>query len=129
MDWILRWLSAFALTQCVEMGFYVNAHPGGARARPLRERVAIAFACSAITHPLVWFVVQEAAVEGLSALGLAQGPLSAHWAGVAVAETFAVTVEAAFLALFAVPRALLWSLAANATSVLFGFFCYLYLAW
>lgn len=117
MSWILRWLAAFVLTQCVEMGIYVQAH---ATPRPLRERVAIAFACSAITHPLVWFVILDAA----SALGV-----RGYWGQVAVAETFAVVVEAAFLACFGVRRALLWALAANATSVVVGLFCYTRLGW
>jgi hypothetical protein len=117
VSWILRWLAAFALTQCVEMGVYVQAH---ATRRPLRERVAIAFACSGITHPLVWFVVLDVARH----LGV-----GSYWGQVAVAEAFAVTVEALLLAGFGVRRALLWALAANATSVLIGLFCYTRLAW
>lgn len=117
MSWILRWLAAFALTQCVEMGIYVQAH--GAP-RPLRERVAIAFACSAITHPLVWFVLLEAA----QAMGV-----RGYWAQVGVAEAFAVAVEGAFLAAFGVRRALAWALVANAISVVVGLFCYTRLGW
>ncbi|UJR82105.1 hypothetical protein [Sandaracinus amylolyticus] len=117
MSWILRWLAAFALTQCVEMGVYVQAHDAP---RPLRERVAIAFACSGITHPLVWFVL----LEVLGELGV-----RAYWGQVAITEGIVVLVEAAFLACFGVRRALLWALAANALSVLFGFFCYTRLAW
>lgn len=117
MSWVLRWLAAFALTQCVEMGIYAQAHDAP---RPLRERVALAFACSAITHPLVWFVLPEAA----SALGV-----HGYWGQVAVAEAFAVLAEAAFLAAFGVRRALVWALAANAISVVIGLFCYTRLAW
>ena len=122
MSWILRWLAAFVLTQCVEMGIYVQAHDASPEAgpRPLRERVAIAFACSAITHPLVWFVVLDVA----SAIGV-----DGYWGQVAVAEAFAVLTEAAFLACFGVRRALAWSLAANATSVVVGLFCYTRLGW
>lgn len=124
MGWILGWLTAFALTQCVEMGFYVNAHRAP---RPRSERLAIAFACSAITHPLVWFVVQPAMEIAAGASEVSWSATTMYWAGVLVAETFAVLTEAGFLACFGVPAALRWSLAANATSVILGFFCYLYL--
>ena len=39
--WLGQWLTAFALTQVVEMGVYANA-PWGPD-RPRRERLAIAF--------------------------------------------------------------------------------------
>jgi hypothetical protein len=122
MDWILRWLIAFVFTQCVEMGFYVNAFRAP---RPLRERLAIAFACSAITHPIVWFVIPEVAQALFEQLGVTWGSTTQYWAGVALAESFAVLAEAALLAAFGVPRALAWSLAANATSVVLGLYCYL----
>ncbi|MDQ3035582.1 MAG: hypothetical protein M3Y87_24465 [Myxococcota bacterium] len=124
MAWILRWLTAFALTQCVEMGFYVNAHRAP---RPLAERLAIAFGCSAITHPLVWFVVQPAMEIALDASEVSWSGTTAYWIGVLVAESFAVMTEAGFLACFGVRSALRWALAANATSVVLGFYCYLFL--
>jgi hypothetical protein len=117
MAYWLRWLAAFGLTQMVEMGVYAQAH---ARPRPLVERLAIAFACSGITHPLVWFVI-PVATEELLGLG--------WWSSVAVCETFAVLAEAVFLATFGVRNALLWALAANGASFMIGLFCYLRLGW
>lgn len=119
--WTERWLIAYAFTQLVEMGIYVHAHPGveveGRPPRPGLERVAIAFAASGITHPLVWFAIPD---------------LASSWAGlddwnvvVAIAETFAVTAEALLLFAFGVRWPLLWALVANATSFLCGWFCYL----
>ena len=103
MEWILRWLAAFALTQCVEMGIYTQAHPHD---RPRRERLAIAFACSGVTHPIVWFAPREH---------------FGGWVGyVLLAEAFAVIVEALWLRAFRVERALWWSLLANAASVAIG---------
>lgn len=102
------------------MGVYVHAHPGveieGRPPRPMRERLAIAFAASGITHPLVWFAIPD---------------LSSAWLGietwshiVAIAEAFAVLAEATLLWAFGVRRALLWALAANTTSFVCGWFCY-----
>ena len=111
MSYTLRWLLAFALTQSVEMGVYAQAHE---RPRPLRERLAIAFACSGISHPLVWFVIPE----------LTHDLVPGWWATVAIAEAFAVLSEAALLSSFAVRFALAWALLANATSFLVGLFLY-----
>lgn len=114
---LTSWMTAFAFTQMVEMGVYLHAHE---RPRPLAERLAIAFACSGITHPLVWFVIPELA----DAAGIA-----GYWSMVAVAETFAVLAEALVLACFGVPRAFLWALAANTCSFVLGLFGYLRLHW
>lgn len=116
MDFVLRWLTAFVFTQIVEMGIYVRAFP---IERPLRERLAISFCASGITHPLVWYVIPDAT----GSLGLS------WWTTVAIAETFAVLVEGALLASFGVRAPLLWALVANGTSFLIGLFCYTYLGW
>lgn len=121
-DFILGWLRAFLLTQAVEMGVYAQAS-----ARPLRERLGIAFAASAITHPIVWFVIPE--------LVRAWGPSGAWrtdwWIAVGIAEVFAVTAEALWLGVFGKPpgEAIAWSLAANAASFTIGLFLYLYMGW
>lgn len=122
MSFVFSWMTAFAFTQCVEMGVYVHAHDAP---RPLRERAAIAFACSAITHPLVWFVIPDLVGGAFDALGHHAG----WWTVVAFAEVFAVLAEAALLALFGVRRALLWALLANGCSFVLGLFGYLYLDW
>lgn len=91
-----RWLSAFLLTQLVEVPIYGYA---------LRGRLLLAFGASALTHPIVWFAIQ---------------PLwpGRYHQGVLVAEAFAVIVEALYLRRFgALRRAWAWSLAANAASV------------
>jgi hypothetical protein len=111
---VLQWLQAFAFTQIVEMAIYLAAFPSS---RPLTERLAIAFGASAITHPMVWFVIPVV-------LSWMQ-----WWYVVACAETFAVVTELIWLWAFGVRRAPLWSLAANATSFTFGLFCYLLLDW
>lgn len=122
--YLLRWLTAFLLTQTVEMGVYAQATR---RSRPLRERLAIAFGASAITHPLVWFVIVDA-TRLLVHTGSAQKD---WWVGVAIAESFAFSVEALWLMLFGVRLgpALGWSLFANGASFTIGLFLYQYLGW
>lgn len=121
MSWTLRWLVAYCFTHLVEMGVYVNALGlSGDTARPMRERLAIAFGASAITHPLVWFAIPDACYE----LGL-----SHWWTIVAIAEAFALIAETLWLAAFGVRRAFFWSFFANGSSYLVGLFCYLVLDW
>jgi hypothetical protein len=124
---ILAWFRAFLLTQAVEMGVYVHA----TGARPLRERLAIAFGASAITHPLVWFVIVEGVRLALRELGVELPFETAWWTGVAVAEVFAVLGEAVWLALFGVRalHALGYALLANGASFTFGLFLYQRSGW
>jgi hypothetical protein len=103
---ILRWLTAFAVTQIVEVPIYLLAQRN--RRRSVLARLAVAFAASALTHPIVWFVV-PAVWRGRS-----------YWLMVAFSEAFAVLAEALWLSRFRVPRALAWSLAANGASVTVG---------
>lgn len=123
MRWILQWSIAFCFTQLVEMGVYVRAHAplSDGTQRPIAERLAIAFGASGITHPLVWFVIPDVAMNGL---GIAE-----WWHVVAIAEVFAVLTEAIYLRAFGVRWAILWSLAANGTSFVGGLFCYDILDW
>jgi hypothetical protein len=116
LGFVVRWLTAFIFTQIVEMGIYAQAT---GRERPLRERLAIAFCCSGITHPLVWYVIPDVT----SSIGVT------WWPTVAIAETFAVVAEAALLACFGVRAPLLWALLANGTSFLIGLFCYTHFGW
>ncbi len=118
LAWLGQWLIAFVLTQVVEMGVYANV-PGAAR--PLRERLAIAFGASGITHPIVWFVIAPL-----------YGPLHLDWwTVVAIAEVFAFVVEGIWLALFGhrVLVAFAASLVANGLSFTIGLFCYEVLGW
>ncbi len=120
---IEAWLRAFLLTQMVEMGVYVPV----AGSRPMRERVAIAFAASAITHPLVWFVIPDA----VRLAGTTGDWHTDWWIVIAVAETFAFLAEALWLWLFGArpARAVLKSLLANGASFTLGLFLYERMEW
>jgi hypothetical protein len=108
---VSAWLWAFLLTELVETPIYLRALL--ARDDPERpfERfvpaLLVAFGASALTHPIVWFVAPRVFP-------------SSYVLMVAVAEAFAVLVEAAWLRAFGLRRALLWALFANAASVLVG---------
>lgn len=99
---IARWLLAFAATQLVEVPIYVLAQRRAAAPRSTTAQLWIAFAASAITHPIAW---------GLGAV------LRPFWLHALVAETFAVVIEALWLRRHGVPQAAWWSLTANAASV------------
>lgn len=114
----VRWAIAFAFTQMVEAPIYAAAI-GESRVR--RERWGIALAASLLTHPMVWFVIPD--LVGYIA------PEASHWSAIAVAETFAVTLEAAWLYTFGVRPAFALALVANGASFTLGLFAYVYLAW
>lgn len=107
-EWLIPWLSAFGVTQAVEIPIYLRA----LRERePIIERlpvaIAVAFGASALTHPIVWFVMPRL--------------IAGDWLTmVLVAELFAIAAEAAWLRAFGLPRALAWAAFANAASVLVG---------
>ncbi len=105
---MLHWGRAFAVTVAVELGVLV---PWLRVAEPrLVRRGAIVLLGQMTTHPWVWFV--------LPALPFAH---AIYWA---VAETFAVLVEAALYRLtlpLSWRRAVLASFVANAASVGVGF--------
>jgi hypothetical protein len=97
---IAAWLRAFLFTQLVEVPIYMRG-PGCS--------LPAAFGASLLTHPVVWFLF-----------------FSPRWAAgyatkMVAAELFAWLAEAAYLR-FACrrPRALLWSLCANAASLGLG---------
>ena len=91
----------------------------------MRERLAIAFACSAITHPLVWFVIPDLVGAAFASFGGHSG----WWTGVAFAEAFAVLAEGALLWSFRVRWPLAWALLANTCSFTMGLFAYTWLDW
>jgi hypothetical protein len=124
-----EWLTAFLLTQTVELPVHANA-PG--LDKPLRERVAIGFGASAITHPAVWFIIPPLMSQPLVRDLITTGDWRRDWwITVAVAELFAFGTEALWLMAFGVrPRwALATSLLANAFSFTLGLFCYRLLGW
>ncbi len=96
----MHWLFAFAFTQAVEVPVYLRATHGNWRT---------ALLASALTHPVVWFVIP-------AVVPLAWG----YWPMVAVAEAFAVGAETAWLHARGVERALLWAFVANAASATAG---------
>ena len=93
---IRAWLIAFVFTQLVEVPIYSTALP----CRPL-----VAFGASAITHPIVWFVICGSWWE-------------APWtAKVVTAELFAWLAETIYFAVvFRKRRAWLWAFVAHAAS-------------
>ncbi|GAB4208771.1 MAG: hypothetical protein OHK0013_27540 [Sandaracinaceae bacterium] len=118
MPYFLRWALAFAFTEVVEAPIYAfSLDP----IRPRRERWAIALAASLLTHPLVWFVFPE--------LTRTIAPEASPWLAIALAESFAVLTEAAWLAAFGSRLALAIALLANGTSFTLGLFLYTYLGW
>jgi hypothetical protein len=100
------WAEAFAFTQLCELPVWTLAFKRAGDAESWLEAAVLAFAASAITHPVVWFVFPLLPVP--------------YWWMVAAAETFAVGVEAIYAWRFRVKRALLWSFAANALSAGLG---------
>jgi hypothetical protein len=102
MSALTEWLSAFGFTQAVEVPIYLWAM----RRMTLRFKPLIAFGASAITHPVVWFVIP--------------GLFRSYVMMAVAAETFAVTIEALYFRAFFVPYAVWLSLGANAASVGLG---------
>jgi hypothetical protein len=95
MDYLQAWTVAFAFTQLVEVPIY---------AKGLRVGAFAAFGASAITHPILWFLLFPLL------------PVPYVWR-VVIGEAFAFLVEAAYFAyVFRRQRALLWSALANGAS-------------
>ena len=103
------WLSAFLVTQLVEMPIYAQV----LKAR--RRRWPLAFLLSALTHPVVYFVFPLLPVS--------------YWEHVSWAEAFAVLAEAFLLRAMGVERPLWWALLANASSVIVGLTLRAYFGW
>lgn len=99
---VSRWAAAFLVTQLVEGPIY--AWVLRERFPKVPARVAAALGASAITHPMVWFVIPYAVSR----------PYLLY---LAVAETFAVVVEAIYLQALGAKHPFAWSLCANASSV------------
>lgn len=117
------WVSAFLFTQAVEIPVYVAlmrralAEGRAERPRRLPLQIALAFGASAITHPVVWFVLPGLAPSFAD-------PGAAYIEYVVRAESVALIVEAFYfytLCATRFRRALLWSLLANGLSAGLGF--------
>lgn len=120
---LAAWRDAFLFTQAVEIPIYVfamrHAVAKGIAERPRSWGIQIlaAFGASAITHPVVWFVIPRLAASFAD-------PGHAYLEYVIRAETFAVVVEAFYfysLGVVRMRRALVWSIVANGLSAGAGF--------
>lgn len=98
---IVAWLNAFLLTQLVEAPIYARAF--GDR----RRRWLIALGASALTHPFIFLVLPDLWRGGWLSYVLA-------------AEAIAICVEAVWLQMFGMRRAMLIALLANALSTTIG---------
>jgi hypothetical protein len=111
---ITAWLLAFGFTQVIEAPIYTRALIERLPNRdPVFERwpsaLGVALGASALTHPIVWFVIPT----------LYPGPGS--WLTmVIIAELFAITAEAAWLRAFGLRASLAWAAFANAASLSLG---------
>lgn len=119
----MKWLEAFLFTQAFEIPIYVLVMHRQKLALDWTRRALVAFGATALTHPIVWFVL-PLTIPLFAKLGLAVGvPASArfgYWGYVAAAETFAVVAEAVYMDVFGVQRPLLWAFVANAGSAGIG---------
>ena len=109
------WATAFAITQAIELPFYLTAAP---RDWSWKKRLAVGFGASAITHPFVWFFFPDATRWLIEVGGLDLSYRVPYWI---LAETFAVTVEALWLRRWGLRDPLLWALLANGCSAGCGF--------
>ena len=101
MAYFHAWAFAFLFTQMVEVPIYAVG---------LRVGLLPAFGASAITHPILWFVI------------FPHLHIPYIWL-IVVGESFAFLVEAAYFAfVFRRRRAMLWSALANAASFGTGMF-------
>ena len=102
MGYLHAWFVAFVFTQLVEVPLYSVG---------LRVGIAAAFGASAITHPLLWFVIMPA----LPLVGNTR---------LAVAEIIVLLIEAAYFRFgFKRRRVLFWSFVANGASLGLGLLC------
>lgn len=113
----LAWLAAFAFTQAVEMPIYRFG---------AKTRIDEAFCASAITHPVVWFVIPYLYERLYVAMAMRWewarvDDRIGYWVMVFFCEAFAVGVEAGYLKWLGKKRPLAWSFAANLASVSLGF--------
>ena len=103
----MTWLQAFLVTQALEVPIYWL----GTRSSPLSWslRLGVALGASALTHPVVWFVLPPLLEPRLG-----------WWGFFVVAEAFAILAEWWYLLSFAVDRPLRLSATANGVSLTFG---------
>lgn len=129
------WAALFFFTQAVEIPLYVRVLRRNLVPEPSIVRAAaIGFGATAITHPVVTFVIPRLTAGMFD--WMAQRGMSVVWSGAfrwivlaACCEGFAVGVEAIYLRAFRLRRSLLWSLAVNLASASLGLCCSLVFGW
>ena len=132
---LAAWAAIFLFTQAVEIPLYVLVLRKNLAPKPsIGRAAAIGFGATAVTHPVVTFVLPRL-TDGLFAW-MARREMSVVWSGAfrwvvlaACCEGFAVGVEAIYLKAFKLRRALLWSLAINFASAALGLCCSLAFGW
>jgi hypothetical protein len=102
------WLAAFLFTQIIEVPIYTRA---------LRGRALVAFGASALTHPIVWFVLPRLLFA------------SSYRIKVLLYEIFAIGAEAIYMGSFGLRRPLFWSFIANAISASLALICRANFGW
>jgi hypothetical protein len=108
----MPWFWAFLFTQIVEVPIYK---------RGMRARVHEAFGASALTHPIVWFVIPELwdwfYLHVLAThAGLLLNLDARYYIMVAIAETFAVSAEAWYFRFLGLDKPWRWAFIANMAS-------------
>jgi hypothetical protein len=132
---VAEWAAVFLFTQAVEVPLYVVVLRRGVIPKPsIARAAAIGFGATAITHPVVTFVIPAftaAIFAWMAGRGMSLVSSGAfRWIALAgCCESFAVGVEALYLKAFRLPRALLWSLAVNFASASLGLCCSLLFGW
>src|SRR5688572_7812729 len=114
---MLDWFGAFVFTQLFECPIYLD----GLRRHPasLPRRAAVAFGASALTHPIVWFVIPRF-VYAVLCDPERHEPRTCWIVMLVIAESFAFVAEALYLRAFGMRRPWLYAFAANATSFTLG---------
>ncbi len=119
------WFLAFGLTQCIEVPIYKKG---------LNAKSWEAFLASALTHPIVWFIIPGlwrylylTVIQWDGRLRLSPGMYGLGY-GV-VAEGFAVFAEAIYFRAMGKPNAFRWALFANAASALTGLLLHWIFGW
>ncbi len=119
----MKWLEAFLFTQAFEIPIYLLVMYRQKLELDRASRALVAFGATALTHPIVWFVL-PLTIPLFAKLGVALGMTETanfgYWSYVALAETFAVVAEAVYMAAFGMKRPLLWAFVANAASAGIG---------
>jgi hypothetical protein len=110
------WVWAFLFTQVIEIPIYMR----GLSVKPYE-----AFGASALTHPIVWFVIPSLVYHLYDflhslypAFQLASAPR--YWVMVVIAEIFAVVAEAIYFRVIGKEKTWRWSFLANMASVSLG---------